>query len=245
MARRDRRRATTGALAASILVHLALFIVLARQAAPEFRAPPEASPDFDLQLVNEPAATPPSPPAPLRTARRAPPAEVRVRPAPRPPLKPARRSVQAPARLPPPRALLIPSAPPARSPADVTAPGAASGGSQGGGAREAAGRWTVQNEGDQDGVRRFLRATVGCSHEDYLRLTGLERAACDRRLGQEARTLGIAPDKLAGFIAAAQAQERTRAGRTGPLEDLVTPCKGEGANLDRSCLNLPRRAPDD
>ena len=57
--------------------------------------------------------------------------------------------------------------------------------------------------------------------------------------------MGISPDKLAGFIAAAQAQERQRADRTGPVRDLFVPCKGEGSNLDRGCINMKTKHPED
>ncbi len=93
-------------------------------------------------------------------------------------------------------------------------------------------------------MRKFLRATVGCSHEDYVGLSDQERASCDRRVGRDARALGIAPDKIAGFIAAAEAQEQARAGRTGPIPNVFAPCQGVGSNLDRGCLNVKTKHPD-
>ncbi len=101
-----------------------------------------------------------------------------------------------------------------------------------------------EDEG-QDGVRKFLRATVGCSHADYVALNEQERSACDRRIGQEARSIGIPADRIASFIAAAEAQERRRADRTGPMKDLFVPCTGPGANLDRGCINMTSKHPED
>ena len=45
------------------------------------------------------------------------------------------------------------------------------------------------------------------------------------------------------FIAAAEAQERTRASRTGPLQDVLGPCQGNG-NLGGGCLKDPSRHPN-
>ena len=197
MARRDRRRAIP-ALAASLLVHLALLIVVMHVAGVTPRASePVAEPDFQVQLVTRPPPTalraPAAPrtsrrvvqPTPLAAPRRAPP---HLRPAPTPP--PRAVPVARPA---PPRTYRPSTAPPARSPAPSSpvgvSPGAAA---RTGGPSE--GRWAVQGEDDgQDGVRKFLRATVGCSHEDYVALNGQERAACDRRIGAEARSIGAHP----------------------------------------------------
>ena len=247
MARRDRRRATSGALAASALFHLVLFAVLAYQAVPIFRAPPEAAPDFELQLVNAPAFVP-ARPAPRQSRRHPPVAQPRTRAEPRPIPRPPSRAIPppprpAPPRPPPVRPPAASAAPPSRTTASIPAPGGPSAASRGAGAEASAGHWTVEGEDDQDGVRKFLRATVGCSHQDYLRLNEQERAACDRRIGEDARAFGIPPDKLAGFIAAAEAQERGRAERGGPPIDPVLPCQGIGSNLDRGCLNLPEKHP--
>ena len=254
MARRDRRRATSGALAVSILVHLALFIVLAYQVAPGPRAPVPAEPDFQVQLVEEPppAAAPPSVAAPTRMpprpSRRAAPQprlqtpRAVVRPAPRP-QAPA-RAIQA-VRPPPPRAPSAARAPPARASANTPAAGTAAGQAAGAGPSSGQGRWTVRGEDGEDGMRKFLRATVGCSHEDFAQLRADERANCYRRIGQDARSLGIPSDKLAGFIAAAEAREHARTGHTGPMPDLFLPCKGPGSNLDRGCINMKSDRPED
>jgi hypothetical protein len=249
MARRDRRRAIP-ALAASLLVHLALLIVVMHVAGVTPRASePVAEADFQVQLVTRPpppTSTTNAVPqlrrrsvqaAPLIATRRAP---ARPRPVPAPPPQ----AVQA-VRPAPPRTYRPSTAPPARSPA----PSSPVGVSPGAAARTGApseGRWAVQGEDEgQDGVRKFLRATVGCSHEDYVALNGQERAASDRRIGAEARSIGIPSDKIAGFIAAAEAQERRRADRTGPMKDLFVPCTGPGSNLDRGCINMTSKHPED
>ncbi len=246
MARRDRRRAIP-ALAASLLVHLALLIVVAHIAGVSPRAAePVAEPDFQVQLVTRPPPPTASPaittsrssrrldqPTPRVVPRAAP---LHPRPAPRPP-SPAVQAARPAPRGPTP----LPSRPSASSPPVGEAPGRAAGlGAQ------PNGRWAVQGEDEgQDGVRKFLRATVGCSHEDYVALTGQERTACDRRIGEEARSIGIPSDKIAGFIAAAEAQERRRADRTGPMKDLFVPCTGVNSNLDRGCINMTSKHPED
>ncbi len=248
MARRDRRRAIP-ALAASLLVHLALLIVVMHVAGVTPRALElVAEPDFQVQLVTQPPPAAPSTSASLRPSRRVAPvtALVAARPAPprlRLPPTPLRQAVQT-ARPAPPHAPSAPAAPPSRASASVPAAGASSGAA--GGGAQGGGRWAVQGEEEgQDGVRKFLRATVGCSHEDYVGLSEQERSACDRRIGQEARSIGIPADRIASFIAAAEAQERRRADRTGPMKDLFVPCTGPGANLDRGCINMTSKHPED
>ncbi len=86
---------------------------------------------------------------------------------------------------------------------------------------------------------------MGCSHADYVALDEQERSACDRRIGQEARSIGIPADRIASFIAAAEAQERRRADRTGPMKDLFVPCTGPGSNLERGCINMTSKHPED
>ena len=249
MARRDRRRETTGALAVSILVHIALLIVLAHQVAPGLRAPEPIEPDVQVQLTAQPpppAATPPAerPRVSRRPRRQTAAVAPRPTPLPRPPPRPAGRAIQPTRPAAPPHAAPAPRLTPSSATANTPATGATAGSTAAGGG-SAGGRWSVQGEDGQDGVRRFLRATVGCSHEDYVGLTEPERASCDRRVGRDARALGIPPDKIAGFIAAAQAQEEARAGRTGPLPNVFTPCKGVGSNLDRGCLNVKAKRSDD
>ena len=252
MARRDRRRAETTALAVSVLAHLVIFIVLAHQAAPGLRAPAEVDPDFQIQLVNTPppaaaaAETTPTPPrlrrpTPRETPRAPPRPVERARNAPTLPA----RAVQA-ARPPAPH---TPPAPPSqlsRPTANGPAAGTQGGAGPGASGPGSASRWSVQgqDEGDE-GVRKVLRATVGCSHEDFAQLRPDERAECDRRAGKEARLFNqqldaMDPQKRAGFIAAAQAQDRARADRTGPLKDVFTPCQGN-ANLGGGCVNTPFR----
>jgi hypothetical protein len=258
MARRDRRRAEVGALVASVLAHLIIFVILAREAVPSLRLPATAEPDFQVQLVTEPPPAPePKPqPEPAREAR----ASARLHPQPARPPAPVRPTPPLrPAPAPPPRAIAARPAPPRAPPAPASAPshtvastpaaGAAAGSATaiGGAAQGAHGRWTVEGEDGQEGVRKFLRATVGCSHADYVKLSADEQANCDRRVGEEARKYLdkqlVDPDKRAGFIAAAEAQERRRADRTGPLQDIYGACNGQ-SNLGVGCRKDPSKHPD-
>ena len=191
MARRDRRRATTGALAVSALFHLALFIVLAYQAAPSLRVPAPAEADFQIQLVTLPpaAATARAPQASPRPSYRTP--LVASRPVLRrrtaPPPRMAARAIQ-PARTAPPHAPPAQVTPSAPAAVNTPAAGAKAGQAGAGAAQGGGGRWSVQGgEGDDDGVRRFLRATTGCSHEEFAQLRPDERAFCDQRVGRDAR----------------------------------------------------------
>jgi hypothetical protein len=195
MARRDRRRREAGAFAVSVLVHLVLLVVLARVAIPTMYQPPSApAQDVQLQLVDEPPA-PSAAPAP-RASRRT---LVHTLPSPAPARPPApqrsavapARAIQAEQRPEPAKAPQAPPAPPSHAQASIPAVGAPNGaaaGAAGGGAR-----WRVDGGDDgQDGVRKFLRATVGCSHEEYVKLSPVERATCDRRVGRDARMMGSA-----------------------------------------------------
>ena len=258
MARRDRRRATTGALAASILVHIALFVVLAHQFAPTLRAPgPEAEPDFELQLVHEPpppAGAAPLPAAAPRHSPRPPPASIVSRLPPPPPASLRRPRAPPLHRIEPNRPLALPPRPPLPAPPSArpaqgspqrTAPSLSP--AQ---ARPGSDRWKVEGEDGEDRVRQFLRATVGCPHADYLRFTDGERAACDRAALREARAGAarvdaLSPESRAAFEAEVRAREQARAGRTGPVQDLFVPCKGQGSNLDRGCINMKSKHPED
>ena len=212
MARRDRRRAIP-ALAASLLVHLALLIVFAHVAGVSPRASePVAEPDFQVQLVTRPPPAAPNAAIVPRSSRQVlqatPPAATRRAP-PRPRLAPTTppQAVQV-ARPAPPHAPRAPATPPSHASDSTPAAGPNSGAAAGSGA-PGGGRWAVQGEDEgQDGVRKFLRATVGCSHEDYVKLTEPERAACDRRVGRDARMIGSTrvevPAEKQGYYAAAQ-----------------------------------------
>ncbi len=249
MARRDRRRATTGALAVSLLVHLALFIVLAREVAPGFRTPARTESDFQVQLVTEPPqAAAPGSPAPRAASRRV------VRQAPAAPSAPVvqrpRRSLASPPRPVEPARPVPPRVPPAAHPA-LRPSGVGAGARTGSGATPAPspgpGAWAVQGDDGQDGVRTFLRATVGCSHEDYVNLNANERAACDRRVAIAARVGaqkvdGLSAEARAAFDAAVHAQEEARSSR---MQEPFVPCKGAGSNLDRGCINMKSKHPED
>jgi hypothetical protein len=90
------------------------------------------------------------------------------------------------------------------------------------------------------GLRGVLRATVGCAHEDYVRLTPAEREHC---LGAFARDAGrglavdaVPADKRAAYDVEAAANARRRAQREGAVASPVIPCDGPGSNLGGGCL---------
>ena len=93
----------------------------------------------------------------------------------------------------------------------------------------------------QGDLRGLLRTTVGCSHEEYLRLTPAERARCDAGFATAARTAPSIPlpdDKLAAFARQADLNARNRARREGSMEDTLPPCPTDmiGSNLGLHCL---------
>ncbi len=62
--------------------------------------------------------------------------------------------------------------------------------------------------------------TLGCSHEEHLHLNAAERAACDRRIGRDARAVanlkldGIPSEKRAYYDAVQQAYQAMHDPRT-------------------------------
>ncbi len=131
----------------------------------------------------------------------------------------------------------LPSAPPAPAPPAATAavrPGVAPS------FRLPPGYGRQPEEATGGGLRGVLRATVGCAHEDYVRLTAAEREHC---LGAFARDAGrsmavdaVPSDKRAAYDLEAAANARRRALREGPIASPVVPCDGPGANLGGGCL---------
>ena len=93
----------------------------------------------------------------------------------------------------------------------------------------------------QGDLRGFLRGTVGCSHEEYMRLTPVERARCDSGFATAAKTAPSIPlpdDKLAEYARGAEANARKRARREGPIYEPVTACPpgSPAGNLGLGCL---------
>jgi hypothetical protein len=90
------------------------------------------------------------------------------------------------------------------------------------------------------GVREALRTTVGCDADRVVRLTPAEQARCNQSVGEMASKpapfMGIDPLKRGRFDAQAEADERRRAAREGPMQELVVPCTGQGSNFGMGCL---------
>jgi hypothetical protein len=90
------------------------------------------------------------------------------------------------------------------------------------------------------GVRDVLRTTVGCDADRVLHLTPAERARCNQSVGEMAKKqapfMGIDPLKRGRFDDQAEADERRRAAREGPMQELIVPCTGQGSNFGVGCL---------
>lgn len=164
-----------------------------------------------------PAAAPAAASAP-RTARRSPaPPPPKPLPAPTPIARPA-----PPAPAPRPTPLPGPAAPALRpGPSTGKAPAPAPG---------------PDPNGDVHGA---VRAAIGCSHEDFLKLTPAERAACDRKLA-EAKPRGayvdpIPPLKRGAFDRQAAADARRR-DHEGVMPNPIVACEGLGSNFGTGCL---------
>ena len=178
-------------------MHLGLFAYLAH-VTPVLRAPAYGpQPDIQLALAPPLRLAPSAIPVPAPTPRESRTVERQVQRSQlavsRPQLRPAApaRAIQArPTPAPAPHAPVAPPAPPSTASASIPAAGAKAGVAQGAGGA-GSGRSPANYPGDEerDGVRTFLRATVGCSHEEYLHLNAAERANCDRRVGKDARAV--------------------------------------------------------
>ena len=225
-----RRRTRTVGVGLSLLVHAVVLSWLGLRAV-EPRPPPEEPPQLTVELIR---------PLPIAAAS---PVSPRPRPAVAAPVEavaPARPRPAAPIpRAAAPRPLPLP-------PIGSRAPsGALVGGGPGpaagvvGGNRPAPGPLPgVELQGD---LRGFLRSTVGCSHEQYLRLTAVERARCDAGFATALKTAPRIPlpdDKLAAFARQADANARKRDRQEGSLENTLPACDHEmvGSNLGFSCL---------
>jgi colicin import membrane protein len=125
----------------------------------------------------------------------------------------------------------------------VAAPSPVHAAPAGSGAHSAAAPSFTVNAGageEGGGLRGVLRATVGCEHQDYARLTAAERERCLQAFGRDARGAGlidgIPQDKRVAFDAQALADEKKRQARTGPLGQPIVKCEGQGSNMGAGCL---------
>lgn len=191
MAGRSKRGA---AVAVSVAVHLAILAVVLLST-PALRLPTTRfAPDVTLYLE------PLQPRLRLQSrSAAAPSASVSAaKPAPLPPTlsavvpRPALSPIRPPPSLPtpsPPAPVLVPL------PA-AAAPTAATGSAQGPAAAAGDGRdWRVRPQGGD--VHGLVHEAIGCGHAQYLKLTGAEQAACDRKFadlrGQDTPHIDLIP----------------------------------------------------
>ena len=213
---RTRKPRHGGAIALSLAVHLVLLAMVGFNA-PKLMAPNLAPPPAtDIWLM--PRLTPLShtPPERRAAARRTLPAQPKAEPP-----KPEQRPTSPHAA----------NARPAQAAPEAAAAPAASGAVKG----------PPPAPGDQTGVQEALRTSVGCDFEKTVRLTRAERDRCNQTIGEQARAApafsGIEINKRARFDAQADADERRRANRTGPMQEQVVGCAGEGSNFGLGCLS--------
>lgn len=158
--------------------------------------------------------------------------------------KPPRPSKARPAPVRPAEARPSPRAPTFRDRTQAPSPlGAPAASAEGPAARGAP---PQPDADDGRGVQEALRTSVGCEFDKSVRLTPQERDRCNQRYGETARAAsaftGIEPAKRSRFDAQADRDERRRAGRTGPVQQLTVPCGGpdavevEGGGLASGCL---------
>lgn len=228
------RNARAAAAAASLALHGAALAWLAASVLPRaIVRPPEPPADIlvELQRAEAPVAATAAPASPAARPAAATPAPTEA-PAPRAertrsPLRaaPAPPSPSAPQQAPP--APAAPARGPALGPAGGAAPAA-------GGASARAGE-----KAPEANIGGFLRATVGCSHDAYMRLSTAERARCDGRFAAaKGAPLPLETDKLAAFSRQALRDEAVRARKEGPPRAGFVPCDPAivGANLGVGCL---------
>jgi hypothetical protein len=179
-------------------------------------------PDVQVELSRFPVIPlPEAQPRPARpVTRQAPVSHLAPSVRPEPSRAPPAKAIQArPPPIPPRPAIAAAPAPPSTASASIPAQGGKTGQAVGG---AAGGRAPANYPGDEerDGVRSFLRATVGCSHEEYLHLNAAERANCDKRVGKDARAFAnvnidaLPADKRAYYDAVQQAYQSTHDPRT-------------------------------
>ena len=81
---------------------------------------------------------------------------------------------------------------------------------------------------------------MGCSHEDYARLSPAEREHCLSAFARDAARGGhvdaIPAAKREEYDQEAAANARRRMQRDGPPAAPVVPCDGPGSNLGGGCL---------
>ncbi len=145
------------------------------------------------------------------------------------------KPIQSHAAVSAPRLAAAPkTARPAPAPSPVqSAPVAAPGKAPPSGAKPAPAPSEPGVDGGQ-GVREALRTSVGCDADPVVHLTPGERDHCDRKGGEIAKRgpafSGMDIGKRGRFDAQAEADERRRAAREGPMESPVD------CNLYPSCL---------
>ena len=90
------------------------------------------------------------------------------------------------------------------------------------------------------GLRGVLRATVGCEHDDFARLSPAERDHClttfARDAGRGPSVDAVPAEKRSAYDVEAAANARRRAQREGSIASPVTACDGAGSNLGGGCL---------
>ena len=238
----DRSRRRAAAAGASLLLHAAALSWLGLRIAPDLpTASPPEPPPLTVELLREApspatrAAAAPAPrPTPARPRALAPTSVPAVAVAPRP-----RQPRPTPPQVLTPPPLPIPPVPsPGRSPGAGVASPPAAGPPAAPLARTAPGPLPGA-EGAAD-LRGLLRATVGCSHDVYMKLSPAERARCDQGFAaaRDAPRILPADDKLAAFARQADANARHLRTREGGLPNTLPPCDPSmvGANLVGSCL---------
>ena len=86
-----------------------------------------------------------------------------------------------------------------------------------------------------------MRATVGCEHQDYAKLSAAEREHCQKAFVRDAShgpsVDGVPSDKREDYDREAAANARRRAQKEGSTTGSpVVPCDGPGSNLGGGCL---------
>ena len=228
-----RGRARAAGVGASVALHALvlswLAVTVLPRVAPTAAAPP---PDIQVDLVRAPPLRQGAPrpaavqpvavplPSPALAARRPPPPVVAP---PAPTSTPRPPDAAAPTR-----------APAAAPPSQARGPG---GGPAG--AAAATGRAGGAGAGPEANLGGLLRATVGCSHDVYMRLSAAERERCDVGFATAKGVApGLADDKLAQFSAQALRDEKVRARKEGVGRGGFVPCDTAmvGSNLGIGCL---------
>ena len=140
------------------------------------------------------------------------------------------------------RQLIAPAPPKVVKPSPAPAPiqsAAAPGRAPPSGQKPAPAPTNVGVDGGQ-GVRDALRTSVGCDADRVVHLAPGERDRCSEKVGEMAKKApvfsGIDPLKRGRFDEQAAADERRRADREGPMQEVMPACTGPGSNLGGACL---------